>query len=92
MGPNFRDLSSAFVPGNGKSIYTMPWQTDNNILYTMPIYLENGKLIKQNVIDREYMAIDNPPSLPDFGKYYTGFTIQYNETDSVRMEVSFQVF
>ena len=39
---------------------------------------------------RKYMPIDGQ-AVVSKGEYFTGFTIQYNENDSVRLEASFIV-
>ena len=91
IGPNFRDLAFAGIPANGRTIYTMPWIASQDSMYVMPTYTSHGSSAYEDALPRRYMAVDVPPRAVGPGEYFTGFTFQYNETDSVRMEVSFLV-
>ncbi|MGB3589070.1 MAG: hypothetical protein WBA23_21160, partial [Tunicatimonas sp.] len=50
MGSNFYDLSPEVVPAKGKTIYTMPWLTDRDSVYLMPVYEQKGKLLEQTAL------------------------------------------
>ena len=86
-GANTNDLAFASIPANRTSIYTMPWLTEKDTPYIMPVFLPASDLSNP----RQYVAIENPPSSINPGEYFTGFTLQYNETDSARLEVSFSI-
>jgi len=87
-GSNFTDLHRAWVPARGAAVYTIPWLTKKDITYIMPTYIPEP----DSRIKRYYMALDHPPGQVGPGAYFTGFTLKHTDTDSVRMEVSFQVF
>ena len=91
VGPNFRDIAPVSVPAMGASVYTMPWLTDKDSLYIMPIYIEQGILQEPSGLVRRYRASDDPLSALPVGEYFTGFTIRYSESDSVRLEASFTI-
>ncbi len=86
-GSNTLDLLPELVPARGATIYTMPWLTENDSVYIMPECTVEDPINR----DRYYIAAEDPTSPVRPGDYFTGFTIPYNEKDSVRMEVSFRV-
>ena len=86
MGSNFRDQKIIALPGNSTYIYTIPWIIDENSTYIMPEY--EGALAD---LDREYIKTEASAPVLETGEYFTGFTVQYGESDSVRLETSFTV-
>lgn len=82
-GVNFRDLRPQIVPRNGRIEYQMPWLTEHNINYIMPIYEPS-----QKVLDRNYISADPLPL--EAGKYYSGFAFQYKDKE-ISLEVTFSV-
>ena len=88
MGYNFRDFKLIAIPGNAKMIYTIPWLTEEDSVYIMPEYEGKGP---EGAIERQYIKTEMSPSPIEAGEYFTGFTVQYSETDSLRLETSFIV-
>ena len=80
-GANTNDAPFVYIPGEESLVYKIPWYTQDDTVYNMPFSSE-----------RKYIRLKNRtiPSLGS-GEYFTGFTVHYNETDSVRMEVNFIV-
>lgn len=81
FGANTNDASRIDIPANDALVFRMPWQTENDTVYHMPLSSSRRYVRPQNM---------NLPSLKS-GEYFTGFTLKYTDTDSVRMEVSFIV-
>ncbi|MEK6482071.1 hypothetical protein WJR50_31310 [Catalinimonas sp. 4WD22] len=87
LGGNFLDAMLAEVPGKHAAVYTMPWLVETDSVYIMPTYLPHI----EGAVERYYRVADNPVAPLRPGEYFTGATVKYSETDSVRMEVSFSV-
>lgn len=88
MGENFRDFKLIAIPGNTTLAYTIPWLVKEDSVYIMPEY--EGK-ISESVIDRQYIKTEMSPPPIKAGEYFTGFTVQYGETDSLYLITSFTV-
>lgn len=81
------DATPQSVPANSSIIYTTPWFTQRDTSFTMPTYRPDEVDLE---LIRKYMPIDSQ-AVVSKGEYFTGFTIQYNDNDSVRLETSFIV-
>lgn len=86
LGKNFHDLRREKVPGGGTLSYTIHWMIDKDAVYIMP---EGGGDFSEP--RREYIKTEATAPQLKIGEYYTGFTLHYSESDSVRLEASFVV-
>ena len=88
IGNNYRDFKLLAFSGGSSIVYIIPWLVEEDSIYIMPTYKGQQP---ESFIDRKYIKTEASPPLIKAGEYYTGFTIQHNETDSVRLEASFTV-
>lgn len=85
-GGNTRDLLWQPVPKKEEIEYRMPWLTQKDTSYVMPIYRPE----KPNSHDRNYLAVEQLPEPLPSGEYYSGFTLEYKE-EEIRFAITFSI-
>lgn len=87
IGGNSRDLLSQQVPKKGEIEYRMPWLTQKDTAYIMPLYRPR---IEDIYNKRRYLAVEPLPIPLSSGEYYSGFTFEYKE-EEITFTITFSI-
>ena len=80
------DLPGQWVPNHGEIEYRIPWLTQRDTSYIMPVYRPDRNLYNE----RSYRAVEPLPEPLLAGQYYSGFNLEH-QGEEISFDVQFVI-